>query len=182
MIFKVQVFVIVLLALMSTPVYSQAVGSSVSLQYGTVKSVEVVQAKSTHARGALLGGLAGAVVSDGHPGLGAVSGGLLGAGIEGHRTGKHKLQQISVSLMGGGAVVIDTEQHDIVVGDCVVVEQGQYANIRRVGGINCQREQTPPHHVSAADNCQRAKDELNMAKTGDEVNVAVIKVKTLCED
>jgi mannose-6-phosphate isomerase-like protein (cupin superfamily) len=27
--------------------------------------------------------------------------------------------------MAGGVVVIDTEQRDMVVGDCVVVEQGQ---------------------------------------------------------
>ena len=182
MIFKVQIIVIVLLALTSTPVFSQTAGSSVSLQYGTVKSVEVVQAKSRHARGALVGGLAGAVLSHGHPGLGAVAGGLIGGGIEGHRTGKQTLQQYTVSLKGGGAVVIDTEQHDIVVGDCVVVEQGQYANIRRVSNINCQVDQKPAHHISAADNCQKAKDELNEAKDKAAVENAVIKVRTLCED
>jgi outer membrane lipoprotein SlyB len=182
MIIRSQFIIFVLLALLSTQVFSQSAGSSVSLQYGTVKAVDEVQAKSRHARGALVGGVAGAVLSHGHPGLGAVAGGLIGGGIEGHHTGKQTLQQYTVSLKGGGAVVIDTEQHDIVVGDCVVVEQGQYANIRRVSGINCQLDQKPPHHVSAAGNCQKAKDELNNAKTSDEVELAVTKVRTLCED
>ena len=38
------------------------------------------------------------------------------------------------------------------------------------------------HHVAAADNCQKAKDELNTANTDDEIEMAVIKVRTLCED
>ena len=85
-------------------------------------------------------------------------------------------------MKGGGAVVIATEQQDIAVGDCVVVEQGQYANIRRVSSINCYVDQKPEHHVSAAGNCQKAKDELSKAKTNQEVEIAVTKVRTLCED
>ena len=166
----------------STQALAQSAGSSVSLQYGTVESVETVQAQSKHARGAILGGIGGAVLAHGHPGLGAVAGGLIGGSIEGHHTGKQVLQQYTVALKGAGAVVIDTEQHDMVVGDCVVVEQGQYANIRRVSNINCKVDQKPAHHVSAAGNCQRAKDELNNAKTNQEVENAVIKVRTLCED
>ena len=166
----------------STQALAQSAGSSVSLQYGTVESVETVQAQSKHARGAILGGIGGAVLAHGHPGLGAVAGGLIGGSIEGHHTGKQVLQQYTVALKGGGAVVIDTEQHDMVVGDCVVVEQGQYANIRRVSNINCKVDQKPAHHVSAAGNCQKAKDELNDAKTNQAVENAVIKVRTLCED
>ena len=166
----------------NTQALAQSAGSAVSLQYGTVASVEQVKAAPKHARGGLLGGVAGAVLANGHPGLGAVAGGLIGGSIEGHRTGKQVLQQYSVALNGGGALVIDTEQHDIVVGDCVVVEQGQYANIRRVSNINCHLDQKPAHHVSAASNCQAAKDELNNAKTSEDVENAVIKVRTLCED
>ena len=165
-----------------TQLFAQSAGSSVSLQYGTVKAVEAVHAQSRHARGALFGGIAGAVIADDHPGLGAVAGGLIGGGIEGHHTGKRVLQQYTVSLNGGGAVVIDTEQHDIVEGDCVVVEQGRYANIRRVSSINCHINQEPQHHVTGAHNCQKAKDELNKARTSAEVEIAVIKVRTLCED
>jgi len=182
MIIRFQAISIAFLAVTSTQVFSQSAGSSISLQYGTVEAVEVVQAKSRHARGALLGGIGGAVLAHDHPGLGALAGGLIGGGIEGHHTGKQTLQQYTVSLTGGGAIVIDTEQNNIVVGDCVMVEQGQYANIRRVSGINCEVRQQPKHHVSAADNCQQAKDELNKARSNQDVENAVIKVRTLCED
>jgi len=166
----------------NSQVFAQSAGSSVSLQYGTVSAVGEVQAAARHTRGRLLGGIAGAVIADDHPGLGAVAGGLIGGGIEGHRTSKQVLLQYTVALKGGGAVVIDTEQRDIVLGDCVVVEQGQYANIRRVSNINCHVDQQPAHHVDAASNCQKAKNELNNAKTQEEVDIAVTKVRTLCED
>ena len=179
---RINLFVVTTFLLGGTQLFAQSAGSSVSLQYGTIKAVEVVQAQSRHARGAVVGGLAGAVLAHGHPGLGAVAGGLIGGSIEGHHTGKQTLQQYSVSLAGGGAIVIDTEQQDMVLGDCVVVEQGQYANIRRVSSINCQVKQQPEHIVSAADNCQKAKDELNNAKDNAAVENAVIKVRTLCED
>jgi outer membrane lipoprotein SlyB len=177
-----EILTVVLMLTATTHTSAQTSGNSVSLQYGTVKAVESVQAQSRHARGAILGGIGGAVLAHGHPGLGALAGGLIGGSIEGHRTGKQTLRQYTISLAGGGAIVIDTEQRDIVLGDCVVVEQGQYANIRRVSGINCQVKQQPEHHVSAAGNCQKAKDELNEAKTSAEVENAVIKVRTLCED
>ena len=166
----------------STQASAQSAGSSVSLQYGTISGVAEVNAAAKHRSGRLLGGIAGAVISDGHPGLGALAGGLIGGGIEGHVTKKKILLQYTVALKNGGAVVIDTEQRDMVLGDCVVVEQGQYANIRRVSNINCQVDQKPAHHVSAANNCQKAKDELNMAKDNAAVENAVIKVRTLCED
>jgi len=79
-------------------------------------------------------------------------------------------------------VIIDTEQHDIVLGDCVVVEQGKYANIRRVSSINCAVDQQPEHHKQAAGNCQKAKNELADATTDKAIENAVIKVRTLCED
>jgi len=179
---RIWIAAIVIAVTASGSVLAQSAGQSVSLQYGTVESVKQVKAQARHARGGLLGGVAGAVIADDHPGLGAVAGGLIGGGIEGHRTGKEVLQQYTVALKGGGVIVIDTEQHDMMKGDCVVVEQGQYANIRRVSSINCQVDQTPAHHVSAAGNCQQAKDELNQARTDEDVELAVTKVRTLCED
>jgi outer membrane lipoprotein SlyB len=172
----------ILVSIFGNPVVAQSAGSSVSLQYGTVKAAGEVQAESKHAGGALIGGLAGAAIADDHRGLGALAGGLIGGGIEGHHTGKKVLQQYTVELKSGGLVVINTEQHDMVVGDCVVVEQGKYANIRRVSDINCRVEQQPEHHQLSADNCQLAKDELNSASTDDAIEHAVIKVRTLCED
>jgi hypothetical protein len=84
--------------------------------------------------------------------------------------------------MTGATEIVNSDQNDLIVGDCVVVEQGQYTNVRRVSSINCHLDQQPEHHVSAANNCQKAKDELNQAKTNEEIEQAVIKVRTLCED
>jgi len=172
----------ILISVTAGQIFAQSSGSSLSLLYGTVKAAGEVQAESRHAGGALLGGLAGAVIADDHRGLGALAGGLIGGGIEGHHTGKQVLQQYTVDLKGGGVVIINTEQHDLLVGDCVIVEQGKYANIRRVSSINCVVDQQPEHHSRAADRCQKAKDELADAKTDQAVENAVIKVRTLCED
>ncbi len=78
--------------------------------------------------------------------------------------------------------MVNSDQSDLIVGDCVVVEQGQYTNVRRVSSTNCHLNQQPDHHVEAANNCQKAKDELNKANTDDEIEQAVIKVRALCED
>jgi len=169
------------LLLSGSAAHAQAAGASVSLEDGTIASVQAVQAKGTRAAGTLLGGVAGGIIADDHPGLGAVAGGLLGGGIQKHAT-QDSLMQYTVKMSNGGAVVVDTEQEDMVVGDCVVVERGQYTNIRRVSDINCNVAQQPERHVAAAGNCQKAKDELNNAKTNDAVEQAVIKVRTLCED
>jgi hypothetical protein len=115
--------------------------------------------------------------------LGAVAGGLLGGAIQKHTT-EGTLIQYSIKLVNGEIAVVDTEQEDMRIGDCVVVEQGKYANIRRVSEVNCQAPQPQPqqHHVDVANNCQQAKDELSNATTNDAVEIAVTKVRALCED
>ena len=58
--------------------------------------------------------------------------------------------------------------------------------IARVSTIHCEpdvRPESPPaHHISAANNCQLAKNELAKAETDASVNMAVKKVRILCED
>jgi outer membrane lipoprotein SlyB len=180
----IQIITICGLSLLSSVAFAQRAGDAVKLDYGTVKAIQTVQAQGTRGAGTMLGGLAGAAIADDHRGLGAIAGGLLGGGLQKHQTSKNTLQQYTVTLVSGGTLVIDTEQEDMIVGDCVVVEKGQYANIRRVSGINCQQkyQQNPEHHKTAASSCQKAKDELNNAGTDDAIEQAVIKVRTLCED
>ena len=160
---------------------AQQAGQSVLLQYGTVESVGVVHNDGKRAAGTVVGGLAGAAIAKDHRGLGMLAGGLIGGGIEKHHTAG-TLNQYSVTLPTGATLIVNSDQNDLIVGDCVVVEQGQYTNVRRVSSINCYLDQQPDHHVEAANNCQKAKDELNKANTNDEIEQAVIKVKTLCED
>jgi outer membrane lipoprotein SlyB len=161
--------------------HAQQAGQSVVLQYGTVEGVKTVQNDGKRAAGTAVGGLAGGLIAKDHRGLGMIAGGLIGGGIEKHHTAG-TLDQYTVRLKTGATLVVNSDQNDLIVGDCVVVEQGQYTNVRRVSSINCHLNQKPEHHVSAANNCQLAKDELNSAKTDKEIESAVIKVRTLCED
>jgi outer membrane lipoprotein SlyB len=160
---------------------AQQAGQSVVLQYGTVEGVKTVQNDGKRAAGTAVGGLAGGIIAKDHRGLGMLAGGLIGGRIEKHHT-EGTLDQYTVRLKTGATLVVNSDQNDLIVGDCVVVEQGQYTNVRRVSSINCHLDQKPAHHVSAANNCQLAKDELNSAKTDKEIESAVIKVRTLCED
>jgi outer membrane lipoprotein SlyB len=160
---------------------AQQAGQSVMLQYGTVEGVKTVKDDGKRGAGTAVGGIAGAAIARDHRGLGMLAGGLIGGSIEKHHT-SGTLDQYTVRLMSGATMVVNSDQNDLIVGDCVVVEQGQYTNVRRVSSINCHLDQTPEHHVSAANNCQLAKDELNNAKSDEAINSAVIKVRTLCED
>jgi outer membrane lipoprotein SlyB len=162
-------------------VVAQQAGQSVTLQYGTVESVSVVHNDGKRAAGTAIGGLAGGVIAKDHRGLGMIAGGLIGGAVEKHHTAG-TLNQYSVKLLTGPVMIVNSDQNDLIVGDCVVVETGQYTNVRRVSGVNCYVDQQPKHHVSAATNCQAAKDGLNDANTNDEIEQAVIKVRTLCED
>jgi len=117
-------------------------------------------------------------------GLRAVAGAGVGAAIQGSATGG-TVQQYSVKLNSGGQTIISTELTDIRTGDCVSIEQGDSANIRRVSSYHCETKNTtatPEHHTSVASNCQLAKDELNKADTDDEITNAAKKVRILCED
>jgi outer membrane lipoprotein SlyB len=169
------------MVLVGSVALAQQPGQSVLLQYGTVEGVKTVQDDGKRAAGTAIGGLAGGVIAKDHRGLGMLAGGLIGGGIEKHHTAG-TLNQYTVRLMTGATLVVNSDQNDLIVSDCVVVEQGQYTNVRRVSSINCHLDQKPAHHVSAANNCQLAKDELNSAKTDKEIESAVIKVRTLCED
>jgi len=165
----------------NSTVLAQQAGQSVMLQYGTIEAVKTVHDDGKRGAGTAVGGLAGGLIAKDHRGLGMLAGGLIGGGIEKHHTAG-TLDQYTVRLSTGATLIVNSDQNDLIVGDCVMVEQGQYTNVRRVSSINCHLDQQPDHHVSAANNCQKAKDELNQAKTNEEIEQAVIKVRTLCED
>ena len=112
-----------------------------------------------------------------------VAGAGIGAAVQGSATGG-VLQQYSVNLVSGGQTIVSTEQTDMRIGDCVAVEQGEHANIRRVSSYHCETENTKvaEHHQSAGDNCQQAKNELNAADTDEAITNAARKVRVLCED
>ena len=163
--------------------FSCLYAQSVTIQYGTVKSAVTVSSDPKHAGGALAGGMIGAMIGPRrHRGLRMVAGAGIGAAVQGSATSGTQ-QQYNVDLKNGGTTIINTEQNDIRIGDCVSIEQGSYANIRRVSSVHCEtRTQVPQHHTSISNDCEKAKHELSNAKTDDAVTLAARKVRILCED
>lgn len=89
-----------------------------------------------------------------------------------------------MKLLDGSSVTITTEQGQIDVGDCVTVERGESANIRRVSQVHCQsRDATPSdEHLKEAGECEAAKAAMLDAETSDALEAAVRKARLLCEE
>ena len=163
-------------------------GSAVNINYGTVRSVETVEKEASHAGGALAGGLLAATLAGPrHRGLKIATSAAAGAAIQGAAT-SGTTTQITVKLVEGGEVKITTEQQNFREGDCVMVEQGEHANIRSASSYHCEegektkKSEPTDHHTSMANYCQQAKAELAKADTDEEIDNAVKKVRILCED
>ena len=176
---KLPIFAAVITYLLITSLHAQ----SVTIQYGTVENARTVSKDAKHAGGALAGGMIGAMIGPRyHRGLRAIAGAGIGAAVQGAAT-KGTQQQYTVKMVNGGTTVINTEQNDIRIGDCVSVEQGSYSNIRRISSVHCEtKTQTPQHHQSASSDCVKAKHELSNAETDQAVTIAAKKVRILCED
>ena len=123
--------------------------SAVSINYGVVEGVQTVQHKGQHAGGVIAGGMLGAIVAG--PRRRALKIGAsaaAGAAVQGAVTSGTSLQY-RVRLIGGGESIVITEQREIRQGDCVSVEQGSHANIRRVSNYHCEQvTQTRPRHTT----------------------------------
>ncbi len=87
----------------------------------------------------------------------------------------------------GGAVKVVTDQTEIHMNDCVVVEEtGQGTNIRRVDQNVCNpaaasvvKELEQEFQEEAAE-CAAAKAELVAATTAEQVELAMMKISILC--
>lgn len=171
------------------PLTGSGVNSLIAIQYGTVQQVQKVQLKAHYGSGVLLGGGIGALAASHYSGtsdaLAAVGGALLGALVSKERAGT--AEQYTIHLVNGNTVSIVSEAHDIDTGDCVAVEQGQHANLRRVAAQMCNTPspQTayPQAHAKvqqAAGDCDAAKQDMLKATTEAETTVAYQKMKALC--
>jgi len=172
-------------------------GTAMSVQYGVVQSVQEVQAEANTGGGAALGGLTGLAVAAGTGGsrnqqlAGAAGGALLGGLIANQRANNQRLMQHTVRLNSGASVAVVTDHHNITVGDCVAVEQGRHANIRRVSSVMCNdlantsRPAYPSTHqanVREAEECEQAKREVLNAQTEEAIRLAHMRMRALCEN
>ncbi len=163
-------------------------GQEVRIRYAMVTDVERVRLPSAAPTGAVVGGFTGLVLSRNQSTGrrvastvgGAALGGLATAALEGDRLGYSYV----LRYRDGSVSNFITEKGYLQSGDCVAVERGQYANIRRVAPLLCADNAPPavePSHVSDAEQCHAAKEQLLAATSDEEVELAARKVSIICE-
>lgn len=168
-----------------------SLNSTIQINYGVVQKIEHVKIDSGVGKGVVAGGLIGAGTSGKHDRTkhaaeGAAAVAILTAIAE----GKRKAYSYEVKLSSGSVIKLVTESGGIDEGDCVAVEQGQSANIRRVSTVYCE---APDHealrhpHVQSksfedAAECHAAKEMAMHAKTEKDVDLAIKKVQVFCEN
>ena len=115
----------------------------------------------------------------------ATLGGMVASGAQGSREG----MSYTVRTGSGTLVRVISDQAGILVGDCVAVEEaGATANVRRLSAEACDKAYQPalaalePEFRSEANECAIAKDQLVNAKNNAEADLAIRKLKILCND
>ena len=95
----------------------------------------------------------------------------------------------SVKVGDGSFIEVVSDQTQMRIGDCVVVEEsGSKANVRRIDPAACQPEsavavsQLQEEMIEEAEECAAAKQEIVDAKTNDELDLAMRKAKILCNN
>ena len=168
-------------------------GSAVRVTTGTVERAERTRLDSNVGKGALIGGTVGLLTASGQSGSKKARNAILGAGagavIAGATEGSREGMTYTVRTGSNESIRIISDQTGIMVGDCVVVEEaGTTNNIRRVARETCDAASKPvlaqlqPQFQNDAAECAAAKDQLVSAVTAEAVDLAVRKVKILCND
>ena len=179
--------------IIATNSLAQRAGQAVTVRYGTVTGMQIVDLNNSDAlKGALVGGAFGAALtksskSSSRRNRNAAIGATLGAISGAAKRNEGRLY--SVQTNEGSVMKIATEQTEIRIDDCVIVEEsGGRTNIRRTAMSTCSAETQEilkePKMVEemqeeAAD-CLAAKDELVNAETDDALERAVRKIQVLC--
>ena len=168
-------------------------GSSARVTIGNVERAERVRLDSNAGTGVLIGGTLGLLAGSGKSSgkkarnaiIGATAGGMVASGAQGSREG----MSYTVRTGSGTLVRVISDQAGILVGDCVAVEEaGATANVRRLSAEACDKAYQPalaalePEFRSEANECAIAKDQLVNAKNNAEADLAIRKLKILCND
>lgn len=175
----------------STSAHAQRSGQSIQVQYGIVVSSKYVQEASNAPAGALVGGAIGLYTgkgkSSGSKARRTATGAIVGGAASSAAQGSRDARQYEVRT-GSGTVVIISDQTEIKVDDCVIVENPgtTNANIRRVAATYCDpasaevvAELQDEMQEEAAE-CADAKRELSAAADDAAVDRALRKIDILC--
>jgi hypothetical protein len=186
---------LLLFALLLAPLVASAAqpGATAKTTVGLVERADPVTLDSNAGKGALVGGTLGLLGSKGESSSrqarNALIGGVAGAGIAAASQGSRSGWKYTVRTNAGSTISIVSDQSEIRTGDCVIVEEsGSTANIRRASSTMCQRESTQaivqisPQLQSHAAECVAAKQQVVDATTADQVDLAMRKVKILCDE
>jgi len=180
---------------------ADAAQAQVRVQYGRITNVQTTTVTDSSAQtvGTLLGGGIGIASGRGQSGsnraLRGVGGAAAGRGV-GTLAGRSQALEYTVLVDGMTTVRIISDQAGKRVGDCVAVEQGQFANIRLVPDSRCTpraqpatAKAAPPPAAKAApvaadvkqaSACEQAKDQVLAANTDEEFNIAERRMRLLC--
>lgn len=172
-------------------------GTAFQINYGIVEHIDVTRmdAASSAAQGAALGGTVGLIATAGDDNLrGAAEGAAVGALITGliarhQRRNAPNAYAYTVALNAGGESKLITDHGDIKVGDCVSIESGPTNNIRRVSDTYCHpAHQDVLEHPDVAASAQNEAGECHQAKqialdatTEEQMDLALKKVRIFCE-
>lgn len=166
----------------------KARGYELRIRYAEVVDVERVKMPSAAPAGAMVGGFTGLILSSnkstGRRVASGVGGAALGAlatrALEGDRLGySYRLQFADDSISQ-----FITEKGYLLRGDCVSVERGEYANIRRVAKVLCENgpaRNIEQSHQRDAEQCHAAKDQLLAASSDEDIEAASRKVAIICQ-
>jgi hypothetical protein len=180
-----------LLLLTSAAAMAQKSGQSIQIQYGIVIASTYVQEKSNAGRAALVGGAIGYGLtrnkSSSRRAAGTVAGAAVGGAAKSRSEGDREARQYEVQT-NSGLVVIISDQTEIQVDDCVIVENpgNTNANIRRVDQTYCDPAsasviaELQDEMLEEAEECVAAKQELAAADTDATFDRALRKVEILC--
>ncbi len=176
-----------------TGALAQRAGQMASIRHGTVVGLKTVDLNNADAlKGALVGGAFGAALTRSSKGSSrrernAIIGAVLGAaaGAASRKTGRI----YSVRINEGTVLQIVTEQTEIRIDDCVIVEEaGGRANIRRTALSACEvaseslmnEPDIQAELQEEAAECTVAKEQLINAETDEQMEFAVRKIQILC--
>jgi outer membrane lipoprotein SlyB len=183
---------------------AQTAQAQTRVQYGRITAVSPVTTTDSTSRnvGTIVGGGIGLATGSGQSGsnraLRTAVGATAGRSV-GNMASRSQAFEYTVLIGGTNTVRIVSDQAGKRVGDCVSIEQGQFANIRLVSDARCAtppaRAAAPapapaatpapapapdPADVQAATACEQAKQQLLDATTDDAFNLAERRMRLLC--
>jgi outer membrane lipoprotein SlyB len=180
---------------------SSEASAQVRVQYGRITNVTATTVTNSTQQnvGTLVGGGIGLVSGSGQSGsnraLRGVTGAAAGRGV-GTLAGRSQAFEYTVLVDGMTTVRVVSDQAGKRVGDCVAVEQGQFANIRLVPESRCAPRAAaapakaapakaapapaPAADVQQASACEQAKEQVLAANTDEEFDRAERRMRLLC--